>query len=177
MALTLRTLLGHISRRHGRSPYFHITCGLDGCDAEYRVFNSFFYHLKRKHFDFLDNGRPPTQPLNFVSTRFGQENDDTLIFRGCVSFDRVEAAPSQDGLDVEAAPSQEDRSDGPDSPTQVDNENSSSTCTNNQDQASEHTDIHLEMIQTDLQSTVSFFMSKEPCALPIVWMPIELAVK
>ena len=41
----------------------------------------------------------------------------------------------------------------------------------------EHTDRHLEMIQTDLQSTVSFFMSKEPCALPIVWMPIELAVK
>lgn len=126
----------------------------------------FFYHLKRKHSDFLDNGRPPTQPLNFVSTRFGQENYDTPIFCGCVSFDLVEAAPSQ-----------EDRSDGPDSPTQVDNENSSSTCTNNQDQASEHTDRNLEMIQTDLQSTVSFFMSKESCALPIVWMPIELAVK
>lgn len=32
---------------HSRSPDFRVVCGIDGCPNEYRVYNSFYYHVKR----------------------------------------------------------------------------------------------------------------------------------
>lgn len=34
---------------HSRSPDFRVVCGIDGCPSEYRVYNSFYYHVKRTH--------------------------------------------------------------------------------------------------------------------------------
>lgn len=34
---------------HSRSPDFRVVCGIDGCPCEYRVYNSFYYHIKRTH--------------------------------------------------------------------------------------------------------------------------------
>lgn len=49
VALSLRALLSHINTVHSSSPDFHVICGIDGCDQEYRVYNSFYYHVKRRH--------------------------------------------------------------------------------------------------------------------------------
>lgn len=50
VALSLRALLSHINTVHSSSPDFHVVCGIDGCSQEYRVYNSFYYHVKRRHF-------------------------------------------------------------------------------------------------------------------------------
>ncbi|KAL7871937.1 hypothetical protein SRHO_G00069200 [Serrasalmus rhombeus] len=49
VAVTLRALLNHINTVHSRSPNFRVICGIDGCTQEYRVYNSFYYHVKRSH--------------------------------------------------------------------------------------------------------------------------------
>lgn len=49
VALTLRQLLSHINTMHSRSPDFRVVCGIDDCPSEYRVYNSFYYHVKRTH--------------------------------------------------------------------------------------------------------------------------------
>ncbi|XP_044063741.1 uncharacterized protein LOC122881523 [Siniperca chuatsi] len=49
VALTLKQLLSHINIMHSRSPDFRVVCGIDGCPNEYRVYNSFYYHVKRTH--------------------------------------------------------------------------------------------------------------------------------
>lgn len=49
VALTLKKLLSHINTQHSRSPGFRVVCGIDGCPSEYRVYNSFYYHVKRTH--------------------------------------------------------------------------------------------------------------------------------
>ena len=49
VALTLRQLLSHINTMHSRNPDFRVVCGIDGCPSEYRVYNSFYYHVKRTH--------------------------------------------------------------------------------------------------------------------------------
>ncbi|XP_061770753.1 uncharacterized protein LOC133561481 [Nerophis ophidion] len=49
VALTLKQLLSHINTMHSRSPDFRVVCGIDGCSSEYRVYNSFYYHVKRMH--------------------------------------------------------------------------------------------------------------------------------
>lgn len=49
VALTLKHLLSHINTMHSRSPDFRVVCGIDGCANEYRVYNSFYYHIKRTH--------------------------------------------------------------------------------------------------------------------------------
>ena len=49
VALTLKSLLSHIHVTHSRSPDFRVLCGIDGCAKEYRVYNSFWYHVKRCH--------------------------------------------------------------------------------------------------------------------------------
>lgn len=53
VALTLKSLLSHINVTHSRSPDFRVVCGIDGCDKEYRVYNSFWYHVKRHHAEHL----------------------------------------------------------------------------------------------------------------------------
>ncbi|KAL3969284.1 keratinocyte differentiation factor 1 [Sarotherodon galilaeus] len=49
VALSLRQLLSDINTMHSRSPDFRVVCGIDGCPSEYRVYNSFYYHVKRTH--------------------------------------------------------------------------------------------------------------------------------
>nr|XP_046258520.1 uncharacterized protein LOC124066299 [Scatophagus argus] len=49
LALTLKQLLSHINTMHSRNPDFRVVCGIDGCPSEYRVYNSFYYHVKRTH--------------------------------------------------------------------------------------------------------------------------------
>ncbi|XP_049331198.1 uncharacterized protein LOC125799173 [Astyanax mexicanus] len=49
VAVTLRALLNHINTVHSRSPNFRVICGIDGCTQEYRVYNSFYYHVRRSH--------------------------------------------------------------------------------------------------------------------------------
>ncbi|XP_030270512.1 uncharacterized protein LOC115580373 [Sparus aurata] len=49
VALTLKLLLSHINTMHSRSPDFRFVCGIDGCPSEYRVYNSFYYDVKRTH--------------------------------------------------------------------------------------------------------------------------------
>jgi len=49
VALTLKKLLSHVNTMHSRSPDFHVVCGIDGCPNEYRVYNSYYYHIKRTH--------------------------------------------------------------------------------------------------------------------------------
>lgn len=34
---------------HICSPDFRVVCGIDGCPNEYRVYNSFYYHVKWTH--------------------------------------------------------------------------------------------------------------------------------
>lgn len=54
VALTLKSLLSHINSAHSRSPDFRLVCGIDGCTKEYRVYNSFWYHIRRTHSQYLD---------------------------------------------------------------------------------------------------------------------------
>lgn len=54
VALTLKSLLSHINFAHSRSPDFRVVCGIDGCTREYRVYNSFWYHIRRTHSQYLD---------------------------------------------------------------------------------------------------------------------------
>lgn len=54
VALTLKSLLSHINFAHSRSPDFRLVCGIDGCTKEYRVYNSFWYHVRRTHSQYLD---------------------------------------------------------------------------------------------------------------------------
>ncbi len=54
VALTLKSLLSHINFAHSRNPDFRLVCGIDGCTKEYRVYNSFWYHLRRTHSQYLD---------------------------------------------------------------------------------------------------------------------------
>ena len=46
VALTLKKLLSHVNNVHSRSPDFRVVCGIDGCSSEYRVYNSYYYHVK-----------------------------------------------------------------------------------------------------------------------------------
>ncbi|KAF4108683.1 hypothetical protein G5714_009756 [Onychostoma macrolepis] len=57
VALTLKSLLSQINFAHSRSPDFRLVCGIDGCTKEYRVYNSFWYHVRRTHSQYLDGGR------------------------------------------------------------------------------------------------------------------------
>ena len=71
VALSLRKLLSHINSLNSRSPDFHVVCGIDGCSNEYRVYNSYYYHIKRTHtHHLLDIERPVEEnPLIFHGGR------------------------------------------------------------------------------------------------------------
>ncbi|XP_034419413.1 uncharacterized protein LOC117751592 [Cyclopterus lumpus] len=56
---SLKLLLSHINRQHSRSPDFRLLCGIDGCTEEYRVYNSFYHHVKRRHSQHLLEGTRP----------------------------------------------------------------------------------------------------------------------
>ena len=86
IALTLTALLSHINRAHGRSSNFSVICGIDDCREQYRVFNSFYYHIKRRHASYLANGRPPLQGMPFRSGCVGGEWFDIPIFSNCITL-------------------------------------------------------------------------------------------
>ncbi|CAL9691192.1 unnamed protein product [Knipowitschia caucasica] len=82
VALTLKSLLSHINTAHSRSPDFRVICGVDGCAEEYRVFNSFYYHLRRTHPQYFATGNPPRGWLtdSFDADVLGHETFGTAIF-------------------------------------------------------------------------------------------------
>ena len=61
VAFRLKNLLSHINVTHGRNAEFWVFCGIDGCEQEFRVFNSFYRHLKRTHPLYVTSGCPPCQ--------------------------------------------------------------------------------------------------------------------
>ncbi len=85
VALSLKVLLSHINAIHGRSPDFWVYCGIDGCEQDFRVFNSFFRHIKRTHPLYLTAGCPPngwrTTP---TAHSLGQENFGVSVFANCI---------------------------------------------------------------------------------------------
>ncbi|KAL2076343.1 hypothetical protein ACEWY4_028044 [Coilia grayii] len=56
IALSLKLLLSHINRMHSRSPDIRFVCGIDGCSEDFRVYNSFYHHVKRRHSHHLLEG-------------------------------------------------------------------------------------------------------------------------
>ena len=84
VALTLKVLLSHINASHSRSPDFWVYCGIDGCEQDFRVFNSFFRHIKRTHLQYLRTGCPPSGWSTTPSSRsLGQETFGVSVFARC----------------------------------------------------------------------------------------------
>jgi len=59
ITFSMKLLLSHINRMHSRSPDFRLLCGIDGCTEEYRVYNSFCHHVKRRHSQHLVESTRP----------------------------------------------------------------------------------------------------------------------
>ncbi|KAM7378811.1 hypothetical protein PAMP_004408 [Pampus punctatissimus] len=91
VALTLKSLLSHINTAHSRSPDFRVICGIDGCTAEYRLFNSFYYHIRRTHVLYFTTGQPPTGWMTAATSdisRVGSEHFDIPVFSDCATETR-----------------------------------------------------------------------------------------
>ena len=91
VALTLKSLLSHINTAHSRSPDFRVICGIDDCTAEYRVFNSFYYHIRRTHTLYFATGHPPTGWMTSATpdlSRVGSEHFDIPVFSDCATETR-----------------------------------------------------------------------------------------
>lgn len=91
VALTLKSLLSHINTTLSRNPDFWVICGIDGCTEEYRVFNSFYYHIRRTHALYLATGNPPSRWLTTSGSELshvGGERFDIPIFYDCASTRR-----------------------------------------------------------------------------------------
>ncbi|CAG6022021.1 unnamed protein product [Menidia menidia] len=85
VALSLKVLLSYsIIKSHSRSPDFWVYCGIDGCEQDFRVFNSFFRHIKRTHFHYLRTGCPPSGWSTTPSSwSLGQETFAVSVFASC----------------------------------------------------------------------------------------------
>lgn len=84
VSLTLKVLLSHINAAHGRRQDFWVYCGIDGCEQDFRVFNSFFRHIKRTHPLYLTNGSPPRGwRIPPTSHSLGSENVGVSVFANC----------------------------------------------------------------------------------------------
>ncbi|KAL3970579.1 LETM1 and EF-hand domain-containing protein 1, mitochondrial [Sarotherodon galilaeus] len=84
VSLTLKVLLSHINAAHGRRQDFWVYCGIDGCEQDFRVFNSFFRHIKRTHPLYLTNGSPPRGwRIPPTSHSLGSENFGVSVFANC----------------------------------------------------------------------------------------------
>ncbi|KAG7463357.1 hypothetical protein JOB18_022745, partial [Solea senegalensis] len=73
------------------NPDFRVICGIDGRTGEYRVFNSFYYHIKRTHPLYLASGRPPTGWMTAATpepSRVGGQHFDIPIFSDCATQTR-----------------------------------------------------------------------------------------
>ncbi|XP_052000921.1 uncharacterized protein LOC127656578 [Xyrauchen texanus] len=105
VALSLKVLLSHINAIHGRSPDFWVYCGIDGCEQDFRVFNSFFRHIKRTHPLYLTTGCPPggwrTTP---TAHSRGLENFGVSIFSNCstpATTSTVEISPDASRIETQ----------------------------------------------------------------------------
>ncbi|XP_028296960.1 uncharacterized protein LOC114458772 [Gouania willdenowi] len=100
VALTLKVLLSHINVAHGRCQEFWVHCGIDECEQEFRVFNSFFRHIKRTHPAYLKHGVPPSGWRTTPTSRsLGVETFGVSIFSNSTTIitpattNSVELAP------------------------------------------------------------------------------------
>lgn len=85
VALTLKSLLSHINTAHSRNVDFRVICGIDGCTEEYRVFNSFFYHIRRTHALYLATGCPNFGWMTSTSEPSGGEHFHIPVFLDCTT--------------------------------------------------------------------------------------------
>lgn len=88
VALSVKVLLSHINATHSRSPDFWVYCGIDGCEQDFRVFNSFFRHIKRTHPLYLTTACPPTEWTTTptpCSHSLGSENFGVAVFSNCIT--------------------------------------------------------------------------------------------
>lgn len=98
VALTLKSLLSHINTAHSRNADFRVICGIDGCTEEYRVFNSFYYHIRRTHALYLATGCPNPGWMTSTSepSRVGGEHFDIPVFLDCTTQTRGMQRSSSD---------------------------------------------------------------------------------
>lgn len=117
VALSLKSLLSHINTAHSRNPDFHVICGIDGCPEEYRVFNSFYYHVRRSHALYFATGHPNTGWMTTATSepsRIGGENFDIPVFLDCTTQTRgMQRTSCQDTLDTPNEMSQQEIEDFP----------------------------------------------------------------
>ncbi|CAJ1086726.1 uncharacterized protein LOC127420693 isoform X2 [Xyrichtys novacula] len=96
VALTLKKLLSHVNSLHSRSPDFRVVCGIDGCPNEYRVYNSYYYHIKRTHAHHLHNGAlGPGDDEATSSPGTHQETTDSIV-NNSVAEDSTHTDTTQD---------------------------------------------------------------------------------
>lgn len=77
ITFSLKLLLSHINRMHSLSPDFRLLCGIDGCTEEYRVYNSFYHHAKRRHSKHLLESTRPGDG-NHTNERPEEESQELL---------------------------------------------------------------------------------------------------
>ncbi|KAL2102281.1 hypothetical protein ACEWY4_001449 [Coilia grayii] len=111
VAFSLKILLSHINVTHGRNADFWVFCGIDGCEQEFRVFNSFYRHLKRTHPLYVTSGCPPMGWRTTPSAPPLLENFGVSIFGDSET-------PSMDGS-VELSPDERIFNTGPDPPIEL----------------------------------------------------------
>lgn len=54
ICLLLSELLNHLYVYHKDEGNFHISCGIQGCQNSYRIYNSLYKHVRSKHVAFLN---------------------------------------------------------------------------------------------------------------------------
>lgn len=110
VALSVKVLLSHINAVHSRSPDFWVYCGIDGCDQDFRVFNSFFRHIKRTHPLYLTTARPPSEWRTTHtphSNSLGLQNFGVTIFSNSITDSTTSAAETPPEVPLSAATSTE----------------------------------------------------------------------
>lgn len=92
-ALTIRSLVKHITVTHASEPNFKVKCVIPGCQAEYKKINSLRTHLRRRHKQCLNpvEGEPTednpqqnelnTQHLPSSLSSSEDESDDSYLVR------------------------------------------------------------------------------------------------
>ena len=134
---------------------------LNGCKEVYRVYNSFYYHIKRRHATYLANGRPPKESMAFRPGSCGGERFDIPIFSNCMTptrhdmKDSSEATIMQDSncFEPEVTLKQDDH---------YHNENAGMS---NQDQGH----IHAPLLIREKVNTIKLSIKKYPSYLLVIF--------
>ena len=72
ICLLLSELLTHFYLQHKNEESFRIKCGIQGCQNEYRLYNSLYKHVRIKHLTFL------SIPANELTEETGIDFDSVL---------------------------------------------------------------------------------------------------